>query len=276
MNKIKQIYQIFRYQIFQRHFYALTGSLRVLPNFIIIGAMKSGTTSLYKYMSEHPCILPASYDEIGFFDSNFHLGFNWYRSMFPRKKQMQMVKENKGISLTGEDTPFYFWNIESRDRIKKYLPKIKLIVILRNPVDRAFSEFNNKIRNEELDVNFETYVKKEIQELMDDPIDISKFSHSSSIISRGIYVTQLEMWYELFPRNQILILNTNDLMNKSNKIQESICNFLNLPKFYSNQVFFEKRSKYEKMKSDTRSRLEEFYKPYNESLYKLIGKRFDW
>tara|TARA_B100000029_G_scaffold510810_1_gene603246 strand:- start:64 stop:852 length:789 start_codon:yes stop_codon:yes gene_type:complete len=259
-----------------RHFYALTGSIRVLPDFIIIGAMKSGTTSLYKYMCQHPCILPAAYDEIGFFDSNFHLGINWYRSMFPRKKQMKQLSNEKGISMTGEDTPFYLWNRKVRDRIKKYLPRVKLVVILRNPVDRAFSEFNNLKRNEKLNVDFETYIKNEIQELMSESVDISKFSHPTSIISRGIYVTQLEMWYELFPKDQILVLNTTDLLNNSDIIEKSICNFLNLPKFNSKEVFYEKKASYEKMNPDTRDNLEKFYEPFNENLYKLIDKKFNW
>ena len=82
---LKRIYQIFYYVLCKRHFYGVTGSLRVLPDFIVIGSMKCGTTSLYYDICEHPCTIAAAYDEIGFFDSNFHLGLNWYRSMFPTK-----------------------------------------------------------------------------------------------------------------------------------------------------------------------------------------------
>ncbi len=193
MEWAKKVYRIFKYIILGRKLSGINAKNHVLPNFIIIGAMKSGTTSLYKYICDHPCILPAAYDEIGFFDSNFHLGFNWYRSMFPRKKQMEELEKKKGISITGEDTPFYFWNEEAANRIKKYLPKVKLIVILRNPVDRAFSEFNNIKRDKKLDVDFETYFKEEIHELENSPRDISKFSERASIISRGIYVTLIRV-----------------------------------------------------------------------------------
>jgi hypothetical protein len=276
MEWAKKVYRIFRYIILGRKLSGINAKNHVLPNFIIIGAMKSGTTSLYNYICDHPCILPAAYDEIGFFDSNFHLGFNWYRSMFPRKKQMEELEKKKGISITGEDTPFYFWNEEAANRIKKYLPKVKLIVILRNPVDRAFSEFNNIKRDKKLDVDFETYFKEEIHELENSPRDISKFSERASIISRGIYVTQLEMWYEIFSKEQILILDTNDLMNKPDLIEKSVCKFLNLPEFYSKKVFYEKKRSYEKMNSETRDRLIEFYQPYNENFYRLVNKKFDW
>ena len=116
-TKFKRLYWNIRYQLLARHFYAITGPLRTLPDFIIIGAMKSGTTSLYNYICEHPCVLPAAYDEVGFFDDNFHLGLNWYRSLFPTKKQIDNIRKKEGIAITGEDTPFYFWNKDARDRI---------------------------------------------------------------------------------------------------------------------------------------------------------------
>ena len=84
-SKIYNVLQKLKYQLIGRHFYAITGPLRVLPDFIIVGAMKSGTTSLYYNICEHPCVKPASYDEIGYFDVNYHLGLNWYKSMFPTK-----------------------------------------------------------------------------------------------------------------------------------------------------------------------------------------------
>ena len=103
----------------------MTASMRVLPDFIIIGSMKCGTTSLYYDICEHPCASAAARDEIGFFDSNFHLGLNWYRSLFPTKKQIDNTRQKEGIAITGEDTPFYFWNKDARDRIQKLLPNLK-------------------------------------------------------------------------------------------------------------------------------------------------------
>ena len=140
----------------------MTASMRVLPDFIIIGSMKCGTTSLYYDICEHPCTLAAAYDEIGFFDSNFHLGINWYRSMFPRKKQIEGVRRKEGTAITGEDTPFYFWNPIAAKRIKKLLPNIKLITILRNPIDRAYSQYQDVVSREPNYTSFETIVKNEI------------------------------------------------------------------------------------------------------------------
>ena len=84
------------------------------------------------------------------------------------------------------------------------------------------------------------------------------------------------MWYEIFSKEQILILDTNDLMNKPDLIEKSVCKFLNLPEFYSKKVFYEKKRSYEKMNSETRDKLIEFYQPYNENFYRLVNKKFDW
>ena len=110
----KKISPIF-HRFVKRGWSGITASSRVLPNFIIAGTVRSGTTSLYNYICNHPSVLPAAYDEIGFFDSNFQLGTMWYQSMFPTKKQMELVQEKTNFCLTGEDTPFYFWN---KDAIK--------------------------------------------------------------------------------------------------------------------------------------------------------------
>ena len=152
---LKKIY----WNFFKRNIYGVTGTLRVLPNFIIIGSMKCGTTSLYYDICEHPCVSPAAYDEIGFFDSNFHLGLNWYRSMFPTKKQIENVRRKEGVAITGEDTPFYFWNPVAAKRIKELLPNIKLISILRNPIDRAYSEYQDLASSKSNRPSFETFIE---------------------------------------------------------------------------------------------------------------------
>ena len=85
INLGKNLYQKFRYGLIKRHFYYLTSSFRTLPSFFVIGGVRCGTTSLYHYLGQHNSIKQATYDELGYFDDNFHLGLNWYRSLFPTK-----------------------------------------------------------------------------------------------------------------------------------------------------------------------------------------------
>ncbi len=275
-SRFKRFYWAIKHQLMSRHFYAITSPMRTLPNFIIIGAMKSGSTSLYNYICEHPCILPAAYDEIGFFDSNFHLGLNWYRSMFPTKKQLDAVRRKEGAAITGEDTPFYFWNKDARDRIQKLLPDVKLVLILRNPVDRAFSEYNNVIRGKGVNFSFEEYIKSDLENIKNNPLNVVQCGKKNAIISRGIYFIQLKMWQELFPHDQIFILDTNELSQKPIKTMNDVFKFLELPGHNLQRKFQSKKFVYDKMNDDTRKKLIELYRPYNAKLYKIINRTLDW
>ena len=107
------------------------------PNFLIIGAQRCGTTSLYNYLIQHPQIVPSSKKEVHFFDLNFHLGQSWYEKHFPE------VSDN---ILTGEASPYYIFHPLCPKRIFDYDPSVKLIVILRNPIDRAYSHYRHIVR----------------------------------------------------------------------------------------------------------------------------------
>ena len=274
---LKKIY----WNFFRRNIFGITGPLRVLPDFIIIGSMKCGTTSLYYDICEHPCASPAAYDEIGFFDSNFHLGLNWYRSMFPTKRRIEDIRRKEGVAITGEDTPFYFWNPVAAKRIQKLLPNIKLITILRNPIDRAYSEYQDVVSSESNSPSFETFIENEINTRRKDSSLITEenfeiFNQKNSYLLKGIYVDQLKIWAGLFPKEQIFTLSTENLNSEPITALESVFQYLNLPDYKIKNTRRQKQKKYVPMNSQTRKILIEFFKPHNERLFKFIGKKFDW
>jgi len=274
---LKKIY----WNFFRRNIFGITGPLRVLPDFIIIGSMKCGTTSLYYDICEHPCASPAAYDEIGFFDSNFHLGLNWYRSMFPTKRRIEDIRRKEGVAITGEDTPFYFWNPVAAKRIQKLLPNIKLITILRNPIDRAYSEYQDLVSSESNSPSFETFIENEINTRRKDSSLITEenfeiFNQKNSYLLKGIYVDQLKIWAGLFPKEQIFTLSTENLNSEPITALESVFQYLNLPDYKIKNIQRQKQKKYAPMDSQTRKLLIEFFKPHNERLFKFIGKKFDW
>ena len=274
---LKKIY----WNFFKRNIFGITGPFRVLPDFIIIGSMKCGTTSLYYDICEHPCVSAAAYDEIGFFDSNFHLGLNWYRSMFPTKRQIEGVRRKEGVAITGEDTPFYFWNPVAAKRIQKLLPNIKLITILRNPIDRAYSEYQDQASNESDFPSFETVIENEMNMKRNDTSLITEenfeiFNQKNSNLLKGIYVDQLKIWTRLFPKGQIFTLTTEDLNSDSIGTLELVFQYLNLPKYKIKNPQYKKQKKYVSMNTQTRKLLIQFFKPHNEELFKFIGKKFDW
>ena len=275
-NLTRSIYNI----ILKRGISGITSTWRVLPDFIIIGTARSGSTSLYYNICSHPSILPASYDEIGFFDSNYHLGMNWYRSMFPLKSDMERIRSETKYALTGEDTPFYFWKIDAANRIRKILPKIKLIAILRNPVQRAYSNYYLGVREGTEKLTFEEAVRKELDTLPENKIlaeNIFKFCNvRRSYIAKSLYVYQMKIWFERFSKNRLFVISTEEMSKSPAHTMNQAYEFLGLPKYEN--TFFEKRKKasYEKMGDNIRKELEEFFKPHNEELFKLIGKSFDW
>ncbi len=275
-NLTRSIYNI----ILKRGISGITSTWRVLPDFIIIGTARSGSTSLYYNICSHPSILPASYDEIGFFDSNYHLGMNWYRSMFPLKSDMERIRSETKYALTGEDTPFYFWKIDAANRIRKILPKIKLITILRNPVQRAYSNYYLGVREGTEKLTFEEAVRKELDTFPENKIlaeNIFKFCNiRRSYIAKSLYVYQMKIWFERFSKNRLFVISTEEMSKSPAHTMNQAYEFLGLPKYEN--TFFEKRKKasYEKMGDNIRKELEEFFKPHNEELFKLIGKSFDW
>tara|TARA_Y100000996_G_scaffold411235_1_gene395003 strand:+ start:2012 stop:2848 length:837 start_codon:yes stop_codon:yes gene_type:complete len=274
-NNIKNSLRSTYHQFFKRGISGITASKRVLPNFIIVGTVRSGSTSLYYNICEHPSVISAAYDEIGFFDSNYHLGINWYRSMFPTEKEMSEVKNKTGSSLTGEDTPFYFWKEEAIKRIFDTIPNIKIIAIFRNPIDRAYSNYNLGLRAKTEELEFEDAIDEEIKFLRKHTFRES-IDRRRSYISKGMYEKQMELWLNVFPRKQIHILSTEDMQKYPKYTLQKIFKFLELKEYNIKNPQKQKQAKYEKMNEETRKKLLEFYEPHNEKFFEVIQKRFDW
>lgn len=270
----KKISPIF-HRFVKRGWSGITASSRVLPNFIIAGTVRSGTTSLYNYICNHPSVLPAAYDEIGFFDSNFQLGTMWYQSMFPTKKQMELVQEKTNFCLTGEDTPFYFWNKDAIKRISELIPNCKIIMIFRNPVDRAYSNYQLGKRENKEDLSFEKTIEIEKQIINKGTKNLN-FSEPRTYLIKSLYSIQLKNWLTSFSKDQLYFLSTEQLSSKPNETMSGIFNFLGLPRHTLSEFKKEKKAIYPEMNISTRNDLLEFFKPYNNELFSLIGNNFPW
>ena len=281
---LKRIYHICYYILCKRHFYGITASLRILPDFLVIGVGRGGTTSCFHYLSQHPSIIGSAYDEIGFFDENFHLGLNWYRSMFPTKFLKKKIAKKFGKCLTYDVTPAYIRKPWVARRIKELFPEIKLIALLRNPVDKAYSHYNSKMQVEgDTKTTFEEMIEEDIKM-------IEKFENTNSIIDdeyfrnyieksplgRGLYAQQLKIWFELFDPKQILILTSEELSTETNKVMNKIFRFLDLPDYEIPNIVKRSTGNYTKMKMDTRKKLISFFSKYNQDLFKLLDQEFDW
>jgi len=260
------------------------GPFHVLPDFLIMGAARSGTTSLYEYLVQHPCIEPCIVKQLHYFDQYFQRGTNWYKVNFSTIwKKFYSLKIKKNKFITGEATPYYLHNPNAPKRVFELIPNVKLIVLLRNPVERAYSHYKIKKRNHTEELTFEEATQQEKNRIQGEMAKMIKnenyFSfiyHRLSYISTGLYAEHLERWLKFFPRNQLLIIQSEEFLRDTTKVYNRVLEFLNMPKFELKEYKKFRKSEKSTMNPNTRKQLTEFCKPYNEKLYSLIGTRFDW
>ena len=270
------------HQLFKRNYYAITSPIRVLPDFLIIGAKRCGTTSLFHHLPEHPSIAKSHHDNIGFFNDNFHLGVNWYRSFFSTISYKKKMQKKYGKFLSFDVTTRYMESRRTAENVKKIKPEIKIIIMLRNPIDRAYSQFNVSVRDRTENREFQDAISQEInmleQEFRDkDDTKLHEFSNDDRhYIKKSLYAMQLKPWFELFPRNNILVLSTEEFKKDDSLTYKQIFNFLNIPKFSIKGKKLMEKGNYSPMKKDTREILSDYFKDHNEELFKLIEKKYEW
>jgi hypothetical protein len=270
------------------------GRGRLLPDFIIIGAAKSGTTSLYGSLNDHPFVVPCvtksdhfvNTKEVHFFDYNFQRGQDWYRSHFPLERgRVEFVREHGRPFLTGEASPSYISHLWAPRRIRQMLPNVKLIAVLRNPADRAYSQFQMSRREgvetlesfEEATAQEEDRLRPEVVRMAADPRYNSWNFGCWSYLARSRYGEQLERWLELFRRDQFLFLKAEDLFMQPQPMLDTVHEFLGLPFSRPDEVpRLNTAEHYETMLPETRARLVEYFRPHNERLYELVGIDFEW
>ncbi len=202
-------------------------------DFLICGTQKGGTTALDNYLRSHPEICMASKKEVHFFDTetNFTHGrpdYYMYHSFF---------NPNESQKLLGEATPIYMYWHEAPKRIWKYNPDIKLIVLLRNPIERAFSHWNMEVNRNAEKLSFWEAIHDE-RERCREALPLQHIVYS--YIDRGFYLEQLRRLWMYFPKKQVLVLKSEYLKNQPDKALNEICRFLKINefKFFEEQIVF--------------------------------------
>lgn len=241
------------------------------PDFIIAGASKGGTSSLYSYLSYHPQLLLSHKKELDFFGQNFEQGFDWYLSHFPS------ITDNKNF-LTGEATPNYLRFPIVAQRIKEYCPQTKIIILLRNPVDRTISWHYHKINTGLTTGNLETAITQEIKEL--ESLSLTELMaggyRSIDNIFSSLYYYQLKAWMQHLPRKQFLILKSEDFYDNTVSIMEQVFQFLEIPAQQLREYPKINVGSYQQVDTETRKQLAEYFKPYNQQLEEFLGLNFNW
>jgi hypothetical protein len=252
-----------------------TAAVRPLPDFLIIGAQKAGTTALYAYLRQHPQITGPSWKEVSFFDRHYARGAAWYRGNFPNALRAR--------GLVGEASPSYVFHPLAPERVAALVPEAKLIALVRNPVDRAFSHYQHEVALGREPLSFEDALEAEDERLrgeeermLADPAYFSRAWWDFTYRARGRYAEQLERWLAVFPRERLLILPSEDLGAEPEQAYAGVLEFLGAPphRLDSYPRVFERQ--YEPMRPETRERLAAEFAEPNARLYELLGRNLGW
>ena len=248
------------------------------PDFLIISPGRCGSTSLYNYLVQHPQVIPAIRKEIGFLTHQpYNKNEKVYTAQFP-----PLPKDE--IFITGEAGTGYWMNYPG-ERIKSYFPNIKLIIMMRNPVERAISHYKSAVK-----VGRE---KRSLEEVID--VHLGALSNLERVFIdrkvqnwqevkpgyflRGLYIYFIHKWLSLFPRENLLFLKSEDLFDSPESTMLKIIKFLNLPEYsllkYEN--YNASSQNYFAQISDTQRQLiSDFFQPHNQRLEEYLGIRFNW
>ena len=253
-----------------------TARWRRTPDFVIIGAQKAGTTSLFQYLGHHPQVRPPIRKEIHYFDLNFHRGSLWYRAHFPLEKEM-------GSTLTGEASPYYLYHPQTPARMKELLPDVKLIVLLRNPVDRTYSAYQHERRLGRERLSFIDAINAEASRVEAEATLVSgenahrtKAHTQFSYVRRSLYAEQLERWFQHFPREQFHIIRSEDLFDEPSMVLSEVREFLRLEPWAPPQYVIYKKGVYPDLDASLIAALAARFRPHNQRLYGLIGRDMGW
>lgn len=255
-----------------------TASLRGLPSVLIIGAQKGGTTSLFTYLAQHPDVLPPLTKEVHYFDFNYSRGTEWYRGRFPYSHRLRHG------SLTLDASPYYLVHPLVPQRAAQLLPKVKLVALLRNPVERAHSHYQHEVRGGRESLSFAEAIDKESERLAgeeerlrNDPGYYSFNHHRYSYTRRGLYIEQLRHWTQHFPRSQLLIIPSEWLFRDPVAATAAVHDFLDLRPHRLERDKPSPKGGYDRtIQPELRARLVSYFEPHNRELYQWLGKEFDW
>ena len=260
-----------------------TSSARPLPDFLILGAQKAGTTALYAYLREHPAIAGPPWKEVSFFDRHYARGAAWYRGNFPNRLYLRRMQARAGATpLVGEASPSYVLHPFAPGRVATLVPEARLLALVRNPIDRALSHYHHEVALGREALSFEDALAAEEQRLqgelerMRDPRYFSYAWWNYTYAARGLYAEQLERWLERFPRERLLIVPSGDLREQPRETYARVLDFLGAPphELASYPQIFKRE--YAQMQAETREELRERFAEPNRRLYELLGRDLGW
>jgi len=266
-----------------------TYAQRPLPEFLIIGTKRGGTTSMFKYVNRHPNVLPMwpgveNAKKTHFFDQNWDRGTAWYRAHFPSLAQRDRVEERTGApAITGEAAPYDMFHPLVLDRVRQTIPDVKIIVLLRNPVDRIWSHYHERVNAGVEHLGFvealaaeDERLAGEEQRIRSEPGYYSERHDFCSYQARGRYLEHLGPWLDAFYPRQLHIVRSEDLYADPQKTVVEVQRFLGLPEVPPPTPHRYNYVPANRLDPAVRTQLADYYRPHVAALEARLGRSFDW
>jgi Sulfotransferase domain len=263
----------------------LTRRARMLPAFLIVGAQRSGTTSMYRTLSQHPAVVKAVWHKgVHYFDTDYARGLGWYQAHFPLRGRARRATRATGTApVTFESSPYYMFHPLAAERIRRDLPGVKLVVLLRDPVERAYSAHAHELAR-----GYETEpfaralelepsrLAGEVERIMADPAYVSHAHQHQAYRARGQYVEQLERLASQFGRDRMHVVDSSDYFTDPEPAYKAVLEFLELPQL--GDPAFERHNARPRspMPDELRAALTEHFRPYDERLASWLGWEPSW
>lgn len=256
-------------------------AVRARPDFLILGTQKAGTTSLHAYLSTHPRLRPSTGPkELHYFNIYYHRGLGWYLSHFP-------FRLAKGHQLTFEATPDYLWNPAVPARVRAEIGRPKLIVVLRDPAERAYSAWNmwhafaRRTDRDPRRADLRSFSQAIADELASPDNEAEKHFH---YVAMGRYDEHLRRWLDCCAPEDMLILEHREMAADLQNFLAKICGFLGVEPFEDTVVRALGGTRHwvgpkrERTAEDVFAldRLRAYYAPYDAALTRLLGRPLEW
>lgn len=261
-----------------------SAGMRDGPDFVVVGAQRCGTTSLFRALMSHPQVArPTAYKGVNYFDLNYYRGWDWYLGHFPVSRARARKPRKAGSSATFEASGYYLYHPFAMERMARDLPEAKIVVMLRDPVERAYSAYQHEYARgfeweqfpTALDLEAERLVG-ELERMRRDPAYESFAHRHHSYLHRGRYAEQLERVLSHYPAEQLHVVMSEDFFADPAAAFSSLVDFLELeppPAAQYDRYNAQPRSD---MDPPMRERLRAYYAHHDERLARLLGRQLAW
>lgn len=260
-----------------------TASLRVTPDFVVAGVQRSGTTSLFRALLTHPQVVrPTFHKGVNYFDVNYSKGPDWYASHFPLRLTTSLRTARAGGPRVFEASGYYLFHPLAIERLVQDLPGVKVVVMLRDPVERAFSAWKHESARGFETETFEraielepSRISGEEERMHADPTYVSAAHRHQSYLHRGHYADQIDQALVHLPRERLHLIESTEFWTRPEKTYLELARFLGISPIPPRN-FDQYNARPGSMDPDTRQRLRDYFVPHDERLVGHLGHQPGW